>query len=317
MHKHIINSSPYAFGLMLLTGLVLIWGFNWPIMKIALHSAPALWLGVIRMIMGTVCLFTILIASGKLALPSRQDLPIIISVGVLQMAAFTAFTNLGLLHVPAGRSVILAYTTPLWVTPIAMILFKEPLSLLKGCGLLLGIIGIIILFNPLSFNWHDYNVVMGNGFLILAAIAWAICIVHVRFSKWRLSPLQLMPWQLLIATLILIPFACYLEPHPTIDWSHHFIELLFYIGPIATALGYWMIIEISRRLPSITTSLCMLGVPAMGIVTAHFLLGEPISPILVASMLCIIAGLACVIKATTSKVPPISIRQAVETRLEG
>jgi drug/metabolite transporter (DMT)-like permease len=287
-----------TIGLMMLLVLVVIWALNWPIVKIALADIPPLWLATVRMAIATGCLLVWLVATKKFQLPTRHDVPIILSVGLLQMAVFMAFTNLGLMHVPTGRTVILAYTTPLWVTPLAVFVFKEFLPPLKIIGLVLGLIGVLLLFNPMSFNWSDRNTIIGNGLLLLAALAWAICIVHARYARWRLTPLQLMPWQTLVATVILFFVSMIFEPHATIHWSLHLIKLLFYIGPIATALGYWMVIEISRRLPSVTTSLCLLGVPVLSIVSAHFMLGEAISAVVVISMLLITGGLICVVRAT-------------------
>lgn len=288
-------------GLSMIGALIIIWGFNWPSMKIALEDMPPLWLAFARMLIAALCVFFYLIVTKNLRLPAKQDLPIILSVGLLQMAAFTAFSNFGLMHVSASRSAILAYTTPLWVIPMAVLWFKEPLPFLKIIGFLLGITGVFILFNPLSFNWHDYNVVIGNGMLILSAIAWAICMVHARFTKWHSTPLQLLPWQLLLAIIILFFFAMYFEPSPNIHWTPRLVGLLIYIGPVATALGYLLIIEVSRRLPSVTTSLCMLGVPIMGLFSSHFLLGDIISFNMILSMIFIIAGLFFVIKAKDTK----------------
>ena len=52
----------------------------------------------------------------------------ILSVGLLHMGAFAALVSLGLQHVPAGRSVVLAYTTPLWVIPAARLFLGEPIG---------------------------------------------------------------------------------------------------------------------------------------------------------------------------------------------
>jgi drug/metabolite transporter (DMT)-like permease len=72
------------------------------------------------MVMGAIILFAVAAALGELRWPSRRDWPIVLAVGALQMAAFMALTTVGLQFVPAGRSAILAYTTPLWVTPLAV-----------------------------------------------------------------------------------------------------------------------------------------------------------------------------------------------------
>ena len=40
-----------------------------------------------------------------------------LSIALLHMVGFTLLGTIGLEIVPAGRSVVLAYTTPLWVVP--------------------------------------------------------------------------------------------------------------------------------------------------------------------------------------------------------
>ena len=56
-------------------------------------------------------------ASGRLTLPPRGDLPVLISITLLHMVGFNLLASWGLGLVPTGRTVVLAYTTPLWITP--------------------------------------------------------------------------------------------------------------------------------------------------------------------------------------------------------
>ena len=61
----------------------------------------------------------------------------------------------GLQYVPAGRAALLAYSTPIWVVPAAMLFLGERLTGLRVLGLLAGLGGLAVLFNPLSFDWSD------------------------------------------------------------------------------------------------------------------------------------------------------------------
>src|SRR5262245_2921458 len=92
------NSAPLqrrqAYGLLLL--LVLIWGANWPAMKVGLTHVGPLWFACARYWLGAACLFGYLAVTRQLALPTRADWPIIVSVGILQMALFQPLVNLGL-----------------------------------------------------------------------------------------------------------------------------------------------------------------------------------------------------------------------------
>jgi len=277
------------FGLLL--GVILAWGFSWPMMKLSLIDIPPLWMAVLRMSIATVIMFAYLILTKKFAWPSMKDLPQLLSVGVLQMGIFSALINLGLMHVDAGRSAILAFTSPLWVVPITLLFFKESLSKLSILGLLFGFLGVMFLFNPFSFDWSNTLAIKGNGLLLLAALVWALVIIHIRYSKWHLSPLQLAPWQMLIAFVLLTILGFYFEPHPQIHWSLHLLGLMLYIGPIATAFGFWGVTEISKRLPAVTTSLGLLGVPVVGLLSSALILGNALTLGIVIALLFILVGL--------------------------
>ena len=73
--------------------------------------------------MGSISLFLVqAFRTDGIELPARADLPIVFSIGLVQVAAVMALVQLGLANVPAGRSAILSYTTPLWVVPGAMLI---------------------------------------------------------------------------------------------------------------------------------------------------------------------------------------------------
>ena len=240
---------------LLFIALILIWGFNWPIMKVGLAHITPIWFTAFRMLLSVPFLFAVLLAQRRITLPTRQDVPVLFSVGLLQMALFMGLTNFALLRVPAGRSAILAYTTPLWVTPLAAIFLKERLSALKLVGVALGLVGIVVLFNPLVFDWSDRRVVLGNGLLMLAAFLWALCIVHVRTHRWRATTLELMPWQMMLGAVPLVLFAYWQEGPLHADWSTTLDLILVYNGPIAAAFGFWASVNVNKSLPANKTSL--------------------------------------------------------------
>lgn len=261
-----------AYGLLAL--LVLAWGANWPTMKMGLHHITPLWFAVARFWMGSLCLFVLLAVQGRLAVPTRRDLPVLLSVGLTQMAVFQPIVNIGLSHVAAGRAAVLVYTTPIWVVPGATLFLGERIGALKWGGVALGLIGIAVLFNPLGLDWTNRDVVIGSFLLMFAAMIWSISVLHIRAHSWHLSPLQLTPWQLLMAAVLVTPLALIFEGDAEPDWSPQLIYALIYNGPIATAFAFWASTSISRALPAVTSSLSFLAVPAMGILLSLLSLGE-------------------------------------------
>ncbi len=290
--------------LALMAVMVLVWGLNWPIMKVALAYIPPLSFALARLLLGAFFLFAILAASRRLALPARGDWPVVLSVGLLQLAAFLVCVNLGLTRVEAGRSAVLSYTTLIWVTPIAVIALGERLTAGKAIGLACGLAGVAVLFNPLDFDWSDGPALVGNGLLLAAALAWAISILHVRRHAFVRSTLQLAPWQMLVGAVpvailvLLFEDTGAIRPAPTL-WL-----ALAYNGPLATAFAFWAWITVNRALPAVTTAMASLAVPVAGTIAAAFALGERITPTGAGGLALIVAGLAVISLETARKAPP-------------
>jgi len=285
-------SSARRQGLLALITVVLAWGFTWPVNKMVLLSLSPIWAVSLRSAIATVALFVLQAASGRLALPARGDLPVLLSITLLHMVGFTLLSSWGLGLVPTGRTVVLAYTTPLWVTPGAALFLGERLTTRRAIGVLVGLAGLVTLFNPLTFDWSDHRIVLGNLAILLAALLWAASILHIRAHRWVSSPFALIPWETLLATLTLTPIALGSTSLATVDWSPSFLLLLLYLGTVGTALAYWAVATASRLLPAGTTSLGLLASPVVSVVTATVWLGEPLSLALVAAVILVLGGVA-------------------------
>jgi drug/metabolite transporter (DMT)-like permease len=248
---HAAMSPTLAY--LILGSIIVLWGVNWPIMKMSIAVITPLWFVFARLALGCLCLFGIVAATGRLALPERADWPIVVSVGWLQMALYMALVNIGLAHTPAGRASLIAYSMPIWVVPCAFLVLKERITPLKLAGVVAGICGVAALFNPAALD-----------------------ILHSRRHRWQSSPLALAPWQMLIALPPLIVAASWIEgwPHPL--WSPTLTWILIYNGPLATAFCFWAVVSVQRALPASTASVSFLGVPVCGIASATLALDEPI-----------------------------------------
>lgn len=277
---------------LLLGAVIVLWGVNWPIMKVGLGAIGPLWFAAARVLTGALCLFAVLAFQGRLKIPGRADLPILLSVGVFQVGITLALMHSAVEYVAAGRSAILAYTTPLWVTPLAALILKERLTVARLTGLALGLAGVILMFNPAGVDFSDPNALKGNAMLLGAAISWACVIVHIRAHAWVLSPLQMMPWQMLLGGAIVGTAATLFESADCIVWSWPLAVVLAYNGPIASAFCFWAIVSVSRGLPAVSTALGSLGVPLVGVVSSVWFLGERLSTADIVGLALIALGVA-------------------------
>ncbi len=277
----------------LLFGIVVFaWGTNWPVTKLLVENVPPLWTSAIRCGIGALALLPLLLFRGRLTVPDRGDLPVVLSIALLHMVAFSALVAAGLQFLPASQAIVLGYTTPIWVALGAFLLLGEALTNWRITGIILGLVGLAVIFNPLSFDWTDRQTIYGCGLTLLAAMCWAASIVYVRAHKWIGTPFELTIWQLLLATIILSLLALIFEGPPIFQWNTPLLLLFLYGGCIGSGLAYWAMSMVNRSLPAITTSLGILATPLVGIVCATLALAESLEPSLLIAAGLIVGGVA-------------------------
>jgi drug/metabolite transporter (DMT)-like permease len=277
--------------LLLFSIIVTTWGLNWAVTKTIVLSVSPLWTTAIRSAIATVTLLAVLAVRRQLIVPRRGDVPVVLAITCLHMVAFSALVAFGLRFVPVGRSIVLGYTTPLWVVPGAWLFLGETMAKSRLAGVALSLSGLAVMFNPLAFDWSDERALLGNGLILLAALCWAACILYVRAHRWVSTPFQLVFWQVLLATCILSTLALLVDGVPQINWSPALAGAFLYGGMFGTALAYWAMAVVNRSLSAVTTSLGILATPVIGVATSTITLGEPVSVSLLIAMVMILGGI--------------------------
>ncbi|GJD65851.1 DMT family transporter [Methylobacterium frigidaeris] len=275
---------------LLLGGAILLWGANWPVMKVGLGHVSPLWFSASRFTLGAACLFAWQAWRGEVRLPERADLPVVASIGLLQMMLFTALGAVAMTHLPAGRSAILSYTTPIWVLPAALLLFGERIGRRRWIGIGLAGLGVLALLNPHAIDWRDGPIVGANAMLLAASAAWALCILHLRYGRAASPAIRLAPWQMLLAAAVLTPLARVVEGPFTGDGTGTLWACLAFVGPVATAFCFCAVNAASARLPASAMSTLMLAVPVAGLAFSMAALRESPGPDLILGAAAIVLG---------------------------
>lgn len=290
-------------GVVSLVVVVLAWGSLWPVNKALLAYMPPVWSIALRTCISAATLFAISLSVTGTVIPRRGDAPVLVSMVLLHMVGFTILSQLALQVVPAGQSTVLAYTSVLWAPLGAVLFLHERLTWRRAVGLGLGVLGLLAIFNPVTFDWRDRGAVVGNAALLLGAMLWAASIVHNRSHRWCSTPFQLAPWQALLAAAILLPVATLLEGKPHIAWNTTSVAMLLYAGIPGTALAYWAAAVSSSELPAATTSIGLLAAPAISILVALLVLGERPTLTLMLALALILAGMVVGISGPAADAP--------------
>jgi len=278
--------------LVLLFLLALVWGTHWSIVKIGLRSMPPFTYATLRIASGLVVIAAILGAQRRLRLPPRSDLPVVVSVGLGAIAVGVITMNLALQVIPAGRSSVLVYSMPLWVAVLLAVVFRVRPRRSELVGLVLGLAGIAALLNPAAIDWSVPGELWGTLALLGNALVWAGVTIHVRRHHWSASPLDLLPFQLLVALVPVTICAMLLEAGREVRWDLLTVLVLLYSGPLATAFANWASQSITRSLGSLASGTGFLAVPVVGLASGAMILGESLGLVDLLGFGLVLAGVA-------------------------
>jgi len=275
-----VQATTPAARVALILILTLVWGCNWPVLKMGVTELAPLTFRGLTLPLAAVGMLLVAHMSGD---STRVPRPLWKRLGVLaffNIAAWNGLVLFGVQQLPAGRSAILAYTMPIWATMIAAVMLHEPLSRRKLFGLVLGAAGMAVLIGD------QIGIVrkapFGALMILGAAITWGIGTVLLR--KWQLPVAQntLSGWMMLLGWLPLAVLAPLLDPQP---WTAEFGNLsvrgwfaVAYNIFLAGTLAHWAWFRLARTLPVAVSSLSSLPVPVVGVISGILLLGERPGP---------------------------------------
>ena len=279
---------------LLLSGVIVVWGLHWTVTKVGLESIPPMTYAMLRVLVGAIVLALLMRRRRRLALPDRRDLPVILSYGLLAIAAATALMTVALLSAPAGRSSILTYTLPLWVVPIMAWVTRSLPTRREIVGLGLGLGGLMLLLNPLAMDWSSPDALVAAAMLLTGAVLSAIALVHVRVHHWHGTPFDVQMWQLLVALVPLTVLAFILEQPTSVSWDLRTVAILLYSGVLATAFAYWASQSATLAVGPVVASVTYLGVPVVGVLGGALILGEAVPLTDLLGMIVIGAGISLV-----------------------
>lgn len=169
-----------AIGLIVL--ITLVWGASWPAMKISVSTFQPWTFRVLTTIVAGAVMLAMLRASGTSVLVARRRVPLLIACAVINTTLWMLCSAFALELLPAGRSVIIAYTMPAWATLASATFLGERLMLGRIAGLALGLAGLAVLMGEDLFDLAAAPV--GALLMLGGALAWALGTVMLKAVDW-------------------------------------------------------------------------------------------------------------------------------------
>lgn len=256
-----------------LLALTLMWGVNWPMMKLSLQEMSPLFFRASTMLLGAGWLFFYVARKGERMWPAGREWGAIALLGLPNVLGWHTLSILGVQELASGRAAILGFTMPIFTVLLGALFFGERVTPRVRVAVLCAGLAIGLLL------WHELARLSGRPtgilWMLSAAACWALGTLMFRRAQLTLSPLVVTVWMLLLGSLAVWALAFALEPLP---------QPSRFSLPMWVSLAYSVIINygfaqliwfgMARELPPATSAMSIMAIPLVGTLSATLIVGE-------------------------------------------
>lgn len=258
--------------LAILVLLTLVWGLNWPVMKLGVSGYPPLTFRAISLVLGVPVLAAALLA---LKVPFRvpaRHWPELLWLAVTNMFIWHACIILAVKLLSSGRAAILGYTMPIFSAVIGSLLFHTALSRRSWLGVAAAATGVALLL------WHEFTGLAGSpvgvALALTAAATWGLGTHLLRRTRVGVATLTLSFWMTTLTACVLSALAWLFEgtqwrEPARATWYAIAFNAVVIFGFAHTAWFY-----LARTLPPVASTLSVMLIPVLGVFSGALWLGE-------------------------------------------
>lgn len=252
--------------------LTLVWGLNWPVMKLGASNHPPLTFRMVSMWIGLPILGALLVATRVPFRVGREHWRELGLLTLANMLVWHVFAILAVRELSSGRAAILGYTMPVFSALWGGLVFGERLAPRARAGVVAAALGVVLLL------WHEMSALAGRpfwaGVMLFAAAAWGYGTHLVRRTRIPVPTLTLSFWMTAITTAVMTVVAAAFEhrewqaPSPLV-WG-----AIVYNGVLIFGFAQPAWFYLARGLPPVASTLSVMMIPVLGLAGGALWLGE-------------------------------------------
>ena len=250
-------------------------------------------LALLRYAVGALCLLPPVLLAGRVRF-ERRDLGPIALLGIGQFGVLIALLNYGLQYIGSALGALIFTTFPLFTMVLAALLGREALTAGKTMGVVLSILGVGL---ALAERIAEAGFMQGDGFwlgvaaVVASAFTGGLCSVFYKPYLQKYPPLTVGALAMVASVVFLVVPAAgegFFHAWPVFTgggWA-----AVLFIGA-SSGLGYFFWLwALKWSTPTRVALFLTLG-PVTATALGGGLLGEPITPMFLAGLACVIGGL--------------------------
>ena len=282
--------------------LTLVWGLNWPIMKVGVTDYPPLTFRAISMWLGLPVLGLAMLYLRVPFFIPRERYRELFWLAATNMFVWHAVMIVVVKNLSSGRSAILGYTMPVFSALFGAWFFGQQLRARNWLGVAAAALGVSFLL------WHELTQLSGKPLSVLlalvAAATWAVGTQRLRTTTMPVATLTISFWMTLLTALVVSSLSMVFEmPQwrvpPAATWA-----AIVYNGVIIFGFAHAAWFFLARSLPPIASSLSVMMIPILGVFSGALWLNEVLNWQDWAAVVLMVVAIGSVLLPSRSVRPP-------------
>ena len=296
--------SRHTAGSLVIAGCALSWGLIGIIVREV--PLPALTIVASRVLLSAVAIAAILLVSGRARLLARPS-PAVVALGVLLAVHWGLYFS-AIKETSVASAVLITYAAPIFMAFLAAALIRERVPPATIAALAISLAGIATISLAGGQGGGEVRP-LGVALAVGAAISYALLVVLLKKWAAEIHPITVVVYQDATAAVLLAP-ALALASYDDVALTD--VAYLLVLGIVLTGLAGTIYVAALRWVPATTAGILAYMEPVSAALLAAALLGEPLTPAVMAGGVAIVAAGVLVVLASPEPVPA-----AVEEPLAG
>lgn len=258
--------------LILLICLTLVWGLNWPVMKLGVNHYPALTFRSLSLILGLpVLALGLKVLNVPFHVP-RAHWREISWLALTNMVIWQGLIILAVKNLSSGRAAILGYSMPIFSAVLGALVFGARLAPRAWSGVAAAALGVMLLL------WHELANLSGRPIgvvlALFAAATWALGTQLLRRTTLPLQTLTISFWMTVLTTVVMTVCAALFERDQWAVPPRDTVIAIVYNAVLIFGFAHAVWFSLARALPPVASTLSVMFIPILGVFSGAWWLGE-------------------------------------------
>lgn len=262
---------------LLLILVMMIWGFNVPLIKILVTAFEPVTITAFRIFTASLVVFLILWKMGKVHWPAIYHWKFILGGGLFNVFFHHLFLGLGAAGTSAVHTGIILGLGPILTALMAVLIFRRGISVIRVLGFITGTAGVLV--TVLGGGAGLSGFVIGDLYIFLSISAQAFSFILVSRAARDMDPLLLTGYMQLFGSFGLFIASFFMEPAglPSLRNVNMTMVVVFILSAVgATAIGHLVYNNTITKIGPAEAAIFLNLNTFFSIVGSAVILGEPI-----------------------------------------